>query len=1067
MKKVFAMILMLAMVLSAVSITAAQDITLVLNDEQFTMEKDALELDGTVWMPLRAYAENMGATVSWDDEAQCAIVEHGGVEFTFPIGETWYKKSGLKYTLTKAARLVDETTYFPLDALVAFGSVYEWDEDAKSVKITSSILDGRYVVVTNTATGKVLSLEGEESENKGKISVQTRADGDNQIWLFEAKGANIYAMVNKQVDKAIDISGGNKDPGVILSVYGRNGGDNQSLVPVKCEGGYYLKCYHSDLYATVNDNGLVSQEALTGEENQIFTLEVVGERENAAIVKVEDSELDPMGNKFFTVKADGFEGVYQFVLQGTGKYLPVNKDTKLSITGEPVDFSAEQIFTLEDAGDGAFYLKSEAGSYLMDQAAFSITAPEVLVPSYGEDSMGGKYYEVTHIPTGKLLMVENESADNNGVILVGESENADSVQWGFIAQGVDMYTLLNKKSNRAIDIPGASKDEGKGAIQYDANHNDNQVFVVEANADGSFYLKNKNSDLYLALKDGAMVQTAQKTDTFSAKYMGECDLGARMAATATPFVLKGKDSVTNVKLQWNEVKGASEYDIFRSVDGGDYVFHTSLAGITVDDYDLEVGKTYQYRVYALNSGDLVESAETEAFTPYEMPADMKSSTNLEPSGFSTPGGGMTDKDGLYYRFNQRSRTDGGKGFGMMVMSTSTDGVNFTEPVEVLNIDEMLAHETCKDLEDLRFESVNIKYNPKANNFGFIAHAEPGSGGYGFASISIATYTPGDERMVFHGAVRPEGDDVRDLNTFIDEDGTTYIMGATHNNADLAIYRLKDDWSGIDKRVALINNGKWRELPNILKVDGIYYLFSSGCAGWYPTPGMYNSATSMDGPWSELRSAGNTSTFSSQSGYVFSLKKGSRNFIMNSYRWMGNWQDAIVRTTQSLRSPVKVKDGFAFYDYFEELLYNWDEDCLVPVQRGRIVSQNMPNVTDGAWALTSNANDGIYSTIWTPENKWPYTWEVDLGQAYNLTQAQISWRIQNGGEAYYQYKIEGSNDGKTYFMLCDRTSGYTDYGFTVDNMHGNARYVRITVEKAVSRSDHEYAANMFEMKLIAQ
>ena len=30
------------------------------------------------------------------------------------------------------------------------------------------------------------------------------------------------------------------------------------------------------------------------------------------------------------------------------------------------------------------------------------------------------------------------------------------------------------------------------------------------------------------------------------------------------------------------------------------------------------------------------------------------------------------------------------------------------------------------------------------------------------------------------------------------------------------------------------------------------------------------------------------TFSSQSGYGFYLKEDSTNYIMNSYRWMGNW-----------------------------------------------------------------------------------------------------------------------------------------------------------------------------------
>ncbi|MBR5536188.1 MAG: RICIN domain-containing protein [Clostridia bacterium] len=1054
MKKVTAILLSMMVMLSTVGVIAEEGTKIFVNGEEIGFNNDCVKKDGTVYLPVREYADIFGAEVSWNNEEKIVEVFNNGVEVEIPIGEKWFKKQGLKYTVKNESCLVGGVSYMPLEVLDAFDSAYEWDGEG-AVKINTSVLNGKYVVITYK-DNYVMTLEGEESENKGKISVAENKELDSQIWLMESRGSNVYRMINKENNKAVDISSNSKNPGVIFATYSKNGGNNQNFVPEKCKDGYYIKCYHSDLYATVGENSLVTQEEFTGAENQVFNFVVVGENEIVKNVKVEDSVIDPMGNKFFTIKGDKIDGVYKLILQGEGKYLIIDKNTKKSITGSAVDFSKGQIFSLEEA-DGKYYLKDGNGSYFMNKTAFEITEPEITPPARDEDSMGGKYYTLTHKATGKKLIYNGEA------LTIADGDD----WWGFIASGEDMFTLINKNVNKAIDIPGASVEEGKAAIVYDANYNDNQVFVTEFNPDGSFCLKNKNSGMYLALKDNAVIQSANKKDAFTAEYKDVCNLGKRMAATVTPFLLKGEDAVTNVKLQWNEIGGATEYDVYRSVDGGEYKFHTSLEGITVDDYDLELGKSYQYRVYALSSAGLIESAETKPFTPYELPCDMLVSGNLEPSGMSTPGGGMQDKDGLYYRFSQKSRTDGGKGFGTMVMSTSEDGVTYTEPKVVLTVEDMLAHETCKDIEDIRFESVNIKYNPKANNFGFIAHAEKGSGGYGFARISIATYTPGDEKMVFHGAVRPGGDDVRDLNTFIDDDGTTYIMGATHGNADLAIYRLKDDWSGIDKRVALINKGKWRELPNVLKVDGIYYLFTSGCAGWYPTPGMYNSATSMEGPWSELRRAGNTTTFSSQSGYVGSLKTGEDNFYMNSYRWMGNWKDATVRTTQSLRTPVTVADGFAFYDYFEELLYNWEENCLIPVQRGRIVSQSMPNLRGSAWDIRSNANDGKYLSQWSTENKWPYVWEVDLGQSYNITQAQISWRIINGGEAYYQYKIEGSNDGINYTTILDRTKGYTDYGFTVDNMTGNARFVRLTVEKAVPRSERDYEAQLMEVKIIAK
>lgn len=977
MKKVVSLLIILIMVLGAVP-SLAEDVTnrvlveavvshVLINGE----EQRFAAVNG--YIPVRAFANSIGASVTWDNDLRCAVVIDSGVEIKIPINQKWVQRAGLKQSLDKESVIIDDRSWMPLDALKAFNATYGGDESI--VTIEKSAFDGKMVKLINN--NKALSSD----ESGGSVVMAEIEENDAQIWKFVSRGNDAYRLQNKKTNKAIDVPSDSKDAGKTLIQYAMTGGGNQNYVPVRqSDGTYSIQCYNSKLFMTIAIDGTITQEEWTGEDNQKFMLEVV----------------------------DGGEASVDFSTEDT-----------------IVEEEEKEIVKLSDA-------------------------------NYGESEfVGGKFITLTM--NGKNLIVDEET---NEICL---SEKTDDVaEWEAVALGSEHFTLINKKTGKAIDVPNESKDAGVKLSQYTSNKKNHQVYSFEK-ADGGVKLKNKNSEMYLTIKDGVAYQEemAESGQVFNYVVVGESDT-KMVAITATPFLLKGDEAVTNVKLQWNEVIGATSYDIYKSVDGGEYELIASMTGYTVDDYNLEVGKSYTYRVYALDDNGLIGYAETKAFTPYEMPMDMKSTTNLEPSSMSTPSKGMRDADGLYYRFSQKSRNDGGKGFGWMEMTTSTDGVTYSEPKIVLTYEDMLAHETCKDLEDIKFESVNIKYNKKANNFGFIAHAEKGSGGYDFARISIATYTPGDEKMVFHGAVRPGGDDVRDLNTFIDDDGTTYIMGATHGNADLAIYRLKDDWSGIEKRVALLNQGKWRELPNILKVDGYYYLFTSGCAGWYPTPGMYNSATNMEGPWSDLRNVGNMTTFSSQSGYGFYLKEDSTNYIMNSYRWMGSWKDATIRTTQSLRFPITVSDGYAFYDYFEELLYNWDEDVLVPVQRGRILSQNKPT------SYGKNANDGNYKSQWTVDTEWPYSWEVDLGYSYNVNQVQISWRIHNGSEAYYNYIIEGSEDGVNYTTLVDKSSGYTDYGFTVDNCMGKARYVKVTVLDAKPRSgENNYPSSFYEIKVMGR
>ncbi len=1007
MKKVICLLIALIMAFGVMPVMAEVRVGVLINGELAPF--DTIWQNDTEYLPVRGYVDSIGASVEWDNDKRCAVVNDGGVEIIIPIGKKWVQRAGLKQSISSENIIVNDLSYMPLDALKGFNASYSHFDDGLSIE--AAVFDGKFVKITN---GKKALMPNEN----GNIVMAEISEDDAQVWKFTSRGSGAYRLENKKTGKAIDVPSDSKEAGKALIQYAMTGGGNQNYVFERTDDVYFIQCYNSKLYMTIGEDGTITQEKLTGLENQEFTLEVVGNGEASSTDAVAaDTERAPFDGKYVTVDGE----IYRVILVGD-EYKVTNKKT-----GEvaKIDLENATIATLSDV-------------------------------NYGESGfVGGKF--ITLAMDGKNLIVNEETNE------IALSDKTDEIaQWEAVAVGSDSFTLINKETGKAIDVPNESKDAGVKLSQYTSNKKNHQIYSFEE-ADGGVRLKNKNSEMYLTIKDGVAYQEekAEEGQVFTYTIVGESDT-KMVAITATPFVLKGDEAVTNVKLQWNEVIGAKKYDIYRSVDNGEYELIDALTGFTVDDYDLEIGKLYTYRVYALDDNGMIGFAETKAFAPYEMPMDMKSTTNLEPSGMSTPSKGMRDKDGLYYRFSQKSRNDGGKGFGWMEMTTSTDGVTYSAPVVVLTYEDMLAHETCKDLQDIKFESVNIKYNKKANNFGFIAHAEKGSGGYDFARISIATYTPGDEKMVFHGAVRPGGDDVRDLNTFIDDDGTTYIMGATHGNADLAIYRLKDDWSGIEKRVALLNQGKWRELPNILKVDGYYYLFTSGCAGWYPTPGMYNSATNMEGPWSDLRNVGNQTTFSSQSGYGFYLKENSTNYIMNSYRWMGSWKDATVKTTQSLRFPITVSDGYAFYDYFEELLYNWDEDVLVPVQRGRILSQSRPT------SYGKNANDGNYNSQWSVDTQWPYTWEVDLGQSYNVNQVQISWRIHNGSEAYYNYVIEGSEDGVNYTTLIDKSKGYTDYGFTVDSCMGKARYVRVTVNDAKPRSgENNYPSSFYEIKVMGR
>ena len=95
---------------------------------------------------------------------------------------------------------------------------------------------------------------------------------------------------------------------------------------------------------------------------------------------------------------------------------------------------------------------------------------------------------------------------------------------------------------------------------------------------------------------------------------------------------------------------------------------------------------------------------------------------------------------------------------------------------------------------------------------------------------------------------------------------------------------------------------------------------------------------------------------------------------------------------------------------------------------------------------SRANDGDPDTYWCADDEpegGPEWWQVDLEKSRDLTACQIRWPYEGNK---YQYKIEGSNDRKTWTMLSDQTKSKSksqvhDLRF---QKSAKARYVRITV-----------------------
>ena len=137
---------------------------------------------------------------------------------------------------------------------------------------------------------------------------------------------------------------------------------------------------------------------------------------------------------------------------------------------------------------------------------------------------------------------------------------------------------------------------------------------------------------------------------------------------------------------------------------------------------------------------------------------------------------------------------------------------------------------------------------------------------------------------------------RDMNLFIDDDKTAYIIYASEENLTLYISRLNDEYTYLEKSpkeavygvdYIRVFPGAQREAPAIFKRNGMYYLMTSACTGWHPNQASYAIASSLLGEWTNMGDPCvddvKKTTFDSQSTCIFEAAKDT--YIYMGDRWL--------------------------------------------------------------------------------------------------------------------------------------------------------------------------------------
>ena len=569
-----------------------------------------------------------------------------------------------------------------------------------------------------------------------------------------------------------------------------------------------------------------------------------------------------------------------------------------------------------------------------------------------------------------------------------------------------------------------------------------------------------------------------------------------MVLTALPFELDGERDVDNFKFHWNDVENASFYRLFVETDGnwqvvtenlfGRQAITGNLYGTMFDVYDLG-NSTRNYKIVAY------DSSENEIASAG--PLTCKGFADNTSKIFDNTKQSLFDKadkslyyDGKYFRYIYNRSADNAvsyeeqwstNGFepwtssGIVISGNPddfADGTNDERYCEYLSAGYN-SNSGCK-LESTSYQQrkdgtvINWSHYENGKNYSLgqviCIYGIPGSGVF---KAESAPYHPG-------------GNESRDLNSFVDSDGSAYIIGST--NVAQTLYKLDSSWTKLDESFTPITlySGS-REAPCFRKLGDYYFLFSSEQQGWFPTQGAYIvGKTFAELASCKLNNLGNRATFGGQSGQI---EHFGDNLGMMANRWSQGWNlrdlTGSPEYTEFLGTsgiafaqrylPISYCEGYAFYDYFFNIHYDDTTNTVIPVQRGKLLSlgkadarnSSESSAKDGENLFTVDlTTDGIsysndISPSWGSKKNYyqssagsEYYVTINFHEAVQVKEVDVTFRQVGGSEPASHFLIEGSTGGTSnWITISDRTDNYIS-GFVETLIDDQTKYraVRIRV-----------------------
>jgi len=179
----------------------------ILDQRELEFDVPPIIENGRTLVPLRAIFEAMGASVQWNNATRTVTAAKGGTTVVLPIGSTAPTVNGKTWELDVPAKIVNDRTLAPLRFVgEAFGGQVAWDEDTRTIAITSPVTSAPEAVAV-TVKEEAVNLRSAPSIASDRVDLAYRGESltvlsQDSGWYQVSRGGRTAWVASWVVDVA-------------------------------------------------------------------------------------------------------------------------------------------------------------------------------------------------------------------------------------------------------------------------------------------------------------------------------------------------------------------------------------------------------------------------------------------------------------------------------------------------------------------------------------------------------------------------------------------------------------------------------------------------------------------------------------------------------------------------------------------------------------------------------------------------------------------------------------------------------------------------------------------------